>query len=682
MIRPATAYALSVMTERLSVRAVAEGPVHAATPAPGFLRRFWVPVLLLAAFAGLTALGINGSSAAAIRPALGSSVSSDPHLLVGVPLDIRADEWAINTPLSIMQVRTGMPRIQPLMGDGADMALSYDVPVADRWAIFHPQHWGFIVLPLDQGFAFHWWLPALLLVFALWLLTVTLLPRRNALGLLLGAGAAFSPFLQWWYLAGSFLPEALAVLSCALFIRILQTRSWRRRSAYAAAFGWTLASFILVLYPPFQIPCALVAGSFCLGYLLYAGRELGWRSMLKRLAVVGGATAVAGAFVLLFLLDHRSAVQAIASSVYPGTRTVPTGGYSISRLFSGFLDRQLTDTAAAKSIDVNQSEASSPLLAGLLAVPVIVWLLVAGIRRHERPNPVLLLLLAVLALFLAQLFLPHMDIVSGITLLNRVPANRLLLGMGMLSNLLLVGLAWQLSTAGSRPRFMQLGAFLGPFLLLSALALYLHTDHAVFVGSLVLAVALAATIALAVALWTIRRPALGAAVLLLVSLFVAGAVNPISAGVSTTDDLPVARAVGQIDKADPGGWIMQMNRLPAGMLTEEQVHSYSVVYNYPQLGLWHELDPTGANADSYNRYGFAFFEMQQGPTRFLDHYLDQFTIAIDGCAPFVQHNVKHILADRALDTGCVRQRRTVLNGKNRYYIYDVVTGPADDRPIR
>lgn len=654
-----------------------KGPLHAARPVPGLHRRFWVPLLLLATLAGLTAFGINGSSAAAIRPALGSSVSSDPQLIFGAPLRIRADEWSINTPLSIMQVRTGMPRIQPLMGDGADMALSYDVPIADRWAVFRPQHWGFLSLPLDQGFAFHWWFPAVLLVFALWLLTVTLMPGRNALGFFLGAAAAFSPFLQWWYLAGSFLPEALAVLSCALFIRILRACSRRRLWAHLAALVWALTTFALLLYPPFQIPCALVAGAFCLGYLLHARHELVRRTILKRLALVIGAAAAAGAFTILFVLDHRAAVQAIASSLYPGSRTVSTGGYDLWRLFSGFLDRQLTDPAAAKSIDVNQSEASSPLLAGVLAVPAIVWLLAAGIRRREALNPVLLMLLAVLTLFLVVLFVPHMNVVSALTLLNRVPGNRLLLGMGMLSSLLLVGLSWQLSTTRTTSRLMPLGAFLGPFVALLILALYLRTDHAMFVGSLVVAVSLAASIALAITLWALRRPAGGAALLLVVSLIVAGGVNPLSAGVSTTDDLPVARAVGQIDDAEPGGWITQLGlleRLSAGMLGEEGAHSYSVVYNYPQLSLWRELDPTGAHTDDYNRYGFAALQLQRGPTRFLGHFLDQFMVTVDGCAPFVQRNVKHILADRAVDAGCVQLRRTVLSGTNQYYIYDVVAG--------
>jgi len=671
-----------VITDSLSVRAAAEGPAHAVTPVPGLVRRFWAPLLLLAVLTGLTVFGINGSSAAAIRPALGSSVSSDPHLLAGTPLDIRADEWAINTPLSIMQVRTGMPRIQPLLGNGADMSLSYDVPVADTWALFRPQHWGFLALPLNQGFAFHWWLPTLLLVFALWLLMVTLLPGRNTMGLLIGAAAAFSPFLQWWYLAGSFLPEALAVLACALFIRILHTRTPWHLLCYLVAFTWALVSFILVLYPPFQIPCAIVAAAFCVGYLLYAGYRDGWQPVLRRLRLVVGSTAVAGAAAVLFTLDHHTAVQAIASSVYPGTRTVPTGGYSISRLLSGFLDRSLTDEAAAKSIDANQSEASSPLLAGILAVPVVGWLLVTRLRRGERPNPVLVLLLAVVFLFMVQLFIPHMEFLAKLTLLDRVPANRLLLGMGMLSIMLLVGLAWQLDQEPSRPRYLHIGAFAGPFLLLFVLALYLHTTHAAFVGSLLVATALAATIALAIACWSDRRPELGAALLLLVSILVAGTVNPISAGVSTTDDLPVARAVGQVNNADPGGWIMQTNRLPAGMLGEEKAHSYSVVYNYPQRALWHDLDPTGAQSDSYNRYGFALFELQRGPTRFLDHYLDQFTIAIDGCDPFVQRNVKHILADRPLDTGCVQRRRTVRNGTISYYLYDVVPASADVPPTR
>jgi len=86
------------------------------------------------------------------------------------------------------------------------------------------------------------------------------------------------------------------------------------------------------------------------------------------------------------------------------------------------------------------------------------------------------------------------------------------------------------------------------------------------------------------------------------------------------------------------------------VLVEQDVHTYSPVYNYPQTALWRELDLTGAQADNYNRYGFADFQLRRGPTQFLGHLLDHYTIAIDGCAPFVQQRVKHIVAERPVDT--------------------------------
>lgn len=654
----------------LITSATAEGP--AAIPTFAFIRRCWVPLLLAGVLAGLTMFGVNGSSAAAVRSSLGGVIGEDPHLLAGSPIGVRADEWAINTPLTIMQVRTGMPRIQPLLGNGTDMSLSYDVPIADQWAFLRPQHWGFLALPLAQGFAFHWWFPAVMLVLALWLLTSTLLPGRNLLGLLIGLAAVFSPFFQWWYLAGSFLPEALALFSCVLFIQILHTTSRWRMAAYLVLLTWVLASFALLLYPPFQIPCALVAAAFCLGYLIFTTKVVGWRSWLPRIGSVISCGVISAACVVLFLLDHRGAVEAITSSAYPGNRTVSTGGYSVSRLLSGFLDRRLTVVDAAKSIDLNQSEASSPLLTGLFAVPVLAWTLISARHRGEYLNPVLLLLTGVLGLFLVDLFVPHLDLIANLTLLDRVPANRLLLGMGMLSDVLLIVTAWHVSRSPALPRLVVVGAGVAPFIVLSGLALHLHVDHALFVGSLWVAGVLAASIAVAVSLFAAKLSEMGAAVLLLVSLLIAGAVNPISIGVSTTDELPIVATVAQINRAEPGGWIAQIDRVAMGALPEQSIHIYSAVYNYPQTKLWRELDPTGAQFEYYNRYGYANFVVQRGPTRFLSHSLDGFTIAIDGCAPFIQAHVKHILTLRPLDADCVRLRQTQTGLADVFYIYDVV----------
>ncbi len=176
-------------------------------------------------------------------------------------------------------------------------------------------------------------------------------------------------------------------------------------------------------------------------------------------------------------------------------------------------------------------------------------------------------------------------------------------------------------------------------------------------------------------LWVARRPELGAGLLVVVSLLIAGTVNPLSTSVSTTDDLPIAGAIKQVDAEAPGGWIMQTNRIPAAVLLEDAVHTYSVVYNYPQLELWHQLDPTGAHAESYNRYGYADFTLRRGPVQFPPYLLDQFSIAIDGCDPFIQRNVKHVVTDYGIDTACTRLRSSVTSGSRVFYIYDVVPPP-------
>ncbi len=127
---------------------------------------------------------------------------------------------------------------------------------------------------------------------------------------------------------------------------------------------------------------------------------------------------------------------------------------------------------------------------------------------------------------------------------------------------------------------------------------------------------------------------------------------------------------------------MQLNRMAMAVLVEQDVHTYSPVYNYPQTALWRELDLTGAQADNYNRYGFADFQLRRGPTQFLGHLLDHYTIAIDGCAPFVQQRVKHIVAERPVDTGCVRLRQTVAEGTKMFFVYDVIPPSADPPPAR
>ena len=84
-------------------------------------------VVLLLAFSLLVAFRLSGSSIGMDWYFLYGEVESDPNLLIGSPQVIRSDEYAIETPWTVMESRVGFSQHNPFIGSGQNLILT-DVP--------------------------------------------------------------------------------------------------------------------------------------------------------------------------------------------------------------------------------------------------------------------------------------------------------------------------------------------------------------------------------------------------------------------------------------------------------------------------------------------------------------------------------------------------------------------------
>lgn len=317
----------------------------------------WFYVLCAAVFLIFSLADLNGSSMNIFHSILNRGPASPP--VVGTARAIRMDEWSVHTPAILNQeLRANKFEVQSTPLGTHSVALLGNIPVAHFSTIFRPQFWSFFVLPTGYAFAVYWQFKALLLLTGVftWLLLLT----RSTLWSITGAlWFFFSPFMQWSYSWPSCLPEMVGLLC---FVMVFACYLTVGRNPLSLALSASVAAacainFGMCGYPPHLIPLAWL-GIFFFAAWCVAKRKLIFRreQALLRIFCATAAVALVAIVAAVVYADVRTAVHAIAATVYPGKRV----SYSLMVVqfyLLHFLNWQLTDLHVPP-IMPNISEAS------------------------------------------------------------------------------------------------------------------------------------------------------------------------------------------------------------------------------------------------------------------------------------------------------------------------------------
>lgn len=651
------------------------------------VRSVWFfPAILVILLLTATLCKLNGSSVGVFYQNLYGATAKDPNLIANHPQAIRSDEWEVNTPFTMSQVRNHFKTTNPDIGKGEDVATVLDVPYKDWSTLFKPQNWLFFIAPLAYAFAFKWWLIGVLLMLGCYAFTLALLPGRRLLASLLSVGLFFSPFIQWWYQSTTILPIAYGLGIIALVVPMLRKGTSKKTNILLGSLlGYLVTCYILTLYVPFLIPVGLSIVAFLFGHWLnlYSSDHKGRKALLKQTLYVVIPAAIGLLLAAIFLADHSAVVQALSQSVYPGHRTVLSGHFSFKQFLNGYYNLQLQDNKRAIYYPLNQSEASNFILIFPLLLPLFAWI---ATRKHTNKTPRdwrLIALLAVTALFLIRLFVPFSEFFFNLIQLNRIPHDRLLIGFGMLNILYLVLAIEWLSKEGHRvSQRMIRGSTLFAWITVVWIGLATRTALPGYLGSRLKILTISTIIAAIV--WLILRKhftwALG--LLLLFSFFSTARINPLYRGLGPLDTSKLVSTITTLGKSG-GAWITTAdggganfeNLIPAAGLP-----SLSGVYAYPQLSIWQSIGKTPADTAVYNRYAHVFFSIEPVPTTthpsaayFDPPALDAFRIHADACSPLLaKNNISYILSATMLESSpCLQLVGEVTYPTMHFTIYRV-----------
>jgi len=555
----------------------------------------------------LSTLGISGTS----TPRLGDSTQQQ-GVIIGTPRAVRSDEWLLRTPLLVGQIERGFPRFAEVGVGEHDMSVLSDLPVIDWPELFHPQHIGYFVLPVASGYAFEWWTTSALLILGAYALFLVLLRdwRWAALGaLVLWA----SPFFHWWYYPEMSGTASWAMLAVAALLSSFSKKQsgWHRwwRATAAAYCG---VCFAFILYPPGQIPVIFVAAALSLGWIVSRLRsnEVERRRVLVNSALAIGSVA---AFVVLFAISRRTALEAISGSVYPGDRRVSGGGASAALMFDSWFGWNfISNDVGMRSAHINESEASSFFFFGIFMLPslALIWGSLNG--ALDRLRGAMVGLIAAIGVLLVHMYIGWGGVISRITLLDRVSVGRALLGLGLASALLFVVSARFIDRSELSKRQRTAATVVLATIGIAGILWFGFSRRFKELPISRLSIVVAVALFLLPALLIFWRPFLSLLAAGLIGVVLSLPANPLVTGLSPVDNSILIRDVQKVDEGQPHhGWLTN-DRVVASLLSAAGVDSVSGVNLYPNSDAWRILDPTGESEFVWNRFAHVQWVFEDG----------------------------------------------------------------------
>jgi hypothetical protein len=607
---------------------------------------------------------------------------SDPALIAGKPQSIRGDEWLVNTQRTIAQKNDSFASVNKNIGNGEDETLMSDVPTNNWSAIFKPHNLGFFVFSFDNAFALRWWIMSYLLILGCYFFILILLPGKRLFASLLSLAMLFSPFIQWWYLYGTLGSIYYCLFGAVVFTKLIHSKKRIHASLWAILLAYIATCFILILYPPFQIPCALVLIAFAIGYLFDNKKRIDKKKLRRNLIYFMGSIILSLSIVGLFVYQKYDIIKTIQDTSYPGQRVIKSGGYSAEHLLSSNLSPVFQSGKRANAYlsgNTNQSESSNfILLIPFLLIPAL-YISYKKYRKDKKNNYLLLSSVALLIIILAWLFIPGLDILGKLTLLDKVPLERLLIGLGLL-NFIFITIFIKIYNQAKERFSIALSVIYSLLIVI----LYLIIDFNVMVkfpNFIGYKYAIIFSLPFAMIIYCFMRKHFKTAIsgLLLFALLSTFHINPIYQGTAILTKTPLSRAIQEIGKSNNKKWISDDGIMIENFATMNGEGSLTGVYMYPQLELWEGIS-TADQEYIYNRYAHVNFNLDRNKNETIEPSLilvnrDQLNVKIEPCDTFfIKNNVGFLITSKQLKDGeatCTSLIRNVKYPSMTFYIYSL-----------
>lgn len=569
----------------------------------------WRVLLAIGIFAFLVAAGYHGSSMSywdyIINPH--TQVEGSKPIL-GVARGIRSDEWMVGTPSNISNAHSNFSRYNEVMNAKvSDVSFYPRLPVKGLAALTKPNFWGFFFLPLENGFSWYWYFDiffSFLIAMELFLIITKNNKILSYLGALLTAYSAHS---QWWNGSQAVTFGCLALVIIYYFYK---TKDIKYRLLYSVILGWAAACFVSIMYPAWMVPYAYFYLALFI-YILYLNKKELRKTDL--LYVVLALLVCAGLFIPLYL-GSKDVLTLTLNTVYPGKRELLSGSAGILYSFLYPLEILLPISG-----DINPSELSNYISLFPLPALMAIYYLIKNKKEGKKLDVFLVLTLIPLVFLVVMCTFNMPDFLYRITLLSMSTVTRAQNVLGYISIFILIYILNKYEERELNYKWIKLavGIILGVLVIYGANRILVLDDAMDLDIAKLILIGVINVVLFALAILNYKKTnKYLIALLIVLNLFSALTIHPISRGLNILFEKPFAKEIQLLVSENKDSKFLARNVFLSNYIMANGGKSIMSTNYVPNFDVWYKLDPNKKYENIYNRYAHIDTEITDEETTF------------------------------------------------------------------
>lgn len=568
------------------------------------------------------------------------SLSRNDDTIIGSPRPIRSDEWLVQTPFYLSQVKTGNHFINKSYQDsGQNMMLAYNVSSWHISTIGKPFNWGFLFLGASRGLSWYWSFKIIALLLLSYEFAMILTSKRKILSVVSSFWITFTPTVQWWFMQHLGDVVFFSLLIMVSIYHYFNSEKKVFKIIMAINLIIALIGFPLIIYPAFQVPFAYVIMAFTAIQLFKALKNK--KVKLFDVIVVAVTLFVSLMIDALTIYQSWDAISATLHTVYPGKRISLGGEYTWKNLSDFLFNIFLPFKTPQVSNQVELSSSFNFLLYILLILPFVIK------REDIKKNifGIILVIYSLMLMFYSIVGIP--TILAKLTLFSYVPFSRSWQSMSVIA---VFASVWFISFIWDRLERIKLTKILPSLLFVTILYLYRGLTDDIYKNYLGRFTTISFIVIMLVAFICIlyRKNRIFYSILLVIIATGGLTVNPVTHGIGVIENKLLSHEIESIVEKNPNAiWMSDSTNL-YHFVQMFGAKGIDGVRFYPDKQLMTKIDKQNQYEEVWNRYAHLKYSLTNEKTSMTAPVPDNVNINLN-IKELKDLNVKYILTTRDLN---------------------------------
>lgn len=553
----------------------------------------------------VTIFKINGDSMAYYTMTIqGDKVDALSYPIFGKIRTIRSDEFLVNNPgifASVMNVPS-FGKYNIILRGTDTLNIISGVYMGLAMIAYQPWKLIFTILPLENAFSFYFYfVPVFAFLFSMELYYIL---SKNKLVAFTGATMTiFSSYFLWWGFP-NYLLSGTATL--VFFYKFINEKNIKKQIVFGLLMALSFSIFVCNLYPAWQVPVGYVY--LVIGIWMIKENFVQIKSQSKvQWFIFFGSIGICILLVLNYFISTKEYIQIISQTVYPGKR-VEYGSNEIGKLlcYAQSLFFPIKDM-------YNNSE--SGVFFCLFPLSTLLSLYYLIVAKKKDLLSILLLIVEIPMIIYTTIGLP--PIIAKILLFTHSTSMRMIDILGFVQVILIVRL---LSFYKDEKHIKPIVGCVVANVFACESVLICKYSFKDYLNKYWLILLFILIFFLSFYLMTnykdkgIKKFGI---LISVVSICSGICVRPISIGLSSVYAKPAAQEVKKIVSTDPKSKWVTIGGIETPSFTVMcGAPTINYVNTYPNLKLWHTLDPEKKYEKIYNRYEHVKVLLTQEKTSF------------------------------------------------------------------